>query len=64
MSKVSIQAVPGVPSRLRLVSRVGSYAAILVGILALVGWLLDIPALKSVFPGLTPMKPLTAWRSF
>jgi hypothetical protein len=44
----------------RLFSHAASAAAVLVGSLALLGWLLGIPALKSVLSGLATMKPNTA----
>lgn len=46
--------------RLRSFSRVGSVTAIVVGSLALVGWMLDIAVLKSAIPGLAPMEANTA----
>jgi len=45
---------------LRFVSQAGSVTAIVVGFLVLVGWMLDIAALKSVIPGLATMKANTA----
>jgi two-component system cell cycle sensor histidine kinase/response regulator CckA len=44
----------------RLFSRAASAAAVFVGSLALVGWLLSFPALTSILPGLATMKPNTA----
>jgi two-component system cell cycle sensor histidine kinase/response regulator CckA len=44
----------------RLFSRTASVAAVLVGSLALLGWLLGIPALTSILPGLAHMKPDSA----
>lgn len=45
---------------LRSLSQAGSATAIVVGLLVLVGWINDIPSLKSVLPGLTTMKANTA----
>lgn len=45
---------------LKLVPQAASAAAVLVGGSVLVGWYLDIPALKSVVPGLVTMKANTA----
>ncbi len=45
---------------LRFVSQAGSATAIVVGFLVLVGWMLDIAALKSVIPGLATTKANTA----
>jgi PAS domain S-box-containing protein len=44
----------------QLFSRFCGVTAVLVGSLTLLGWLLGIPALKSVLPGLATMKPNTA----
>ena len=45
---------------LRSLSQAGSATAIVVGLLVLVGWISDIPSLKSVLPGLVTMKANTA----
>src|ERR1039457_4267210 len=44
----------------RLFSRAASILTVLIGSLALLGWLLRIPALTNIFPGLATMKPNTA----
>jgi PAS domain S-box-containing protein len=50
---------PRIPQRLRSASRVVGIAAILGGLIAFVGWALDVPLLESFFPGQLPMKPDT-----
>ncbi|HMF84925.1 MAG TPA: hypothetical protein VK598_01085, partial [Nitrospiraceae bacterium] len=45
---------------LRSLSQTGSAATFMVGFLVLVGWISDIPSLKSVLPSLTTMKANTA----
>lgn len=58
-----IVSTPAEPRDVRngsLFSRVASVAAVLVGSLSLLGWLLAIPALTGIFPGLDTMKPNTA----
>ncbi|MEO6553004.1 MAG: PAS domain-containing protein, partial [Nitrospiraceae bacterium] len=45
---------------LRSLSQAGSVTAIVVGLLVLVGWIADIPFLKSVLPSLPTMKANTA----
>ena len=44
----------------QIVSYLGSGASILVGFAVLLGWVFDLPALKSVVPGLVSMKANTA----
>ena len=41
-------------------ARLCAAAAALLGCLALAGWTFDVVALRGVFPGLTPMNPVTA----
>jgi PAS domain S-box-containing protein len=53
---VSDQIQTEVVSRLKFLSRVASVAVMSTGGLVLIGWLLDIAALKSVWPGLVTMK--------
>ncbi|MGB3635394.1 MAG: PAS domain S-box protein [Rubrobacteraceae bacterium] len=57
---LQIGAVPTMPSRIKFVSRLMGYAAMLVGILVIAGWLLGVEILKSIFPALPAMNPLTA----
>src|ERR1700676_3305874 len=45
---------------LRRVARLCAWAVIVLGGLVLVGWTLDVDALKGVFPHLTAMNPVTA----
>ncbi|HKD37835.1 MAG TPA: histidine kinase dimerization/phospho-acceptor domain-containing protein, partial [Pirellulales bacterium] len=45
---------------LRRIARFCAFAAAAIGLLALVGWMLDVTALRGIFPGLTPMNPATA----
>ena len=42
------------------ISRAAAVAVVLLGCLALVGWIFDIRILKSVFPGFVTMKANTA----
>ena len=59
-SESKIRAVPEIPSRLKFISRMTGYAAVLVGTLAIAGWLLGIEFLKSVLTDLFAMNPLIA----
>jgi PAS domain S-box-containing protein len=59
-SRSRTTAVPGLLSSLRFISQAASAIVILVGCLVLVGWMLDIEALKRVLPGLTATNPTTA----
>jgi len=47
---------PGIVVAARWVSGSAGVVAILVGLLALVGWMIDLAVLKSVIPGLVTMK--------
>ncbi|WP_254566314.1 methyl-accepting chemotaxis protein [Oscillatoria sp. HE19RPO] len=42
------------------ISRIASITVILIGCMVILGWMFDIPTLKSVFPGLVTMKANTA----
>jgi hypothetical protein len=53
-------AASQVPSRLRSFARLGALLAIGVGIVVLLGWSLEVRALKSILPGFAVMKPNTA----
>ena len=55
-----MQSNPHLASSFRLVSRVASLAAIFIGCLVLVGWILNIEILKSVSSGLVAVNPATA----
>jgi hypothetical protein len=49
-----------VADRLDLLSLAANAIVLLVGLLVLVGWIFDVPALQAVVPGLATMKPNTA----
>ena len=51
---------PDLARHCHLIVRGASIAGMMVGILVLVGWLLDIEFLTSIVPGYAPMKPNTA----
>src|SRR5437773_12270974 len=53
---MSDQSLTAVVRWLKFLSRVASVAVMIIGGLVLIGWLLDIASLKSVWPGLVTMK--------
>ena len=57
---MSIHSAPRLNYSLKFFSQVASAIVILVGCLVLVGWMYNITILKSVLPGLVPMKANTA----
>src|SRR6266516_3369655 len=57
---MSDQSLTAVVRWLKFLSRVASVAVMSTGGLVLIGWLLDIALLKSVWPGLVTMKAITA----
>ena len=52
--------LPRVTANLRRLSRVASIIAVVIGLLVLLGWWMNIEALKRILPGLVAMNPTTA----
>src|SRR5436305_2896109 len=55
-----MQPNPALIQRLRTAARVAGYLVLLIGALALAGWILGVEQLKSVVPGVVTMKTNTA----
>ena len=60
MKAAPSQVCSSLITRFRSLSRAFSLVVLLIGTLVFVGWVLDIPTLKSVLPGLVTMKSNTA----
>jgi PAS domain S-box-containing protein len=58
--RLVIRPAPRAVALFRSLSRAAGAAVALVGGLALAGWIFDVTLLKSVLPGLVPMKPSAA----
>ncbi len=54
---MSGQPHPSISDRLETLSQVAAFLSLFGGLLALAGWMLGAPLLKSFFPGQLPMKP-------
>ena len=52
--------VPRFVDTLRTIAATSSFVATLIGVVVLIGWSLDVEALKRFIPGLTAMNPATA----
>src|SRR5207253_6251901 len=56
--RVNISGTPSTPEhRSRLFACVGALSVGLLGVVSLIGWCLNVEALKSIVPGAAPMKP-------
>jgi signal transduction histidine kinase len=58
--KKTVQSNSDIISKFKTISRASSIIVILIGVIALIGWMFDITALKSVVSGLPNMMPNTA----
>ena len=55
---MNISGTPSTPEhRSRLFARVGALSVGFLGVVSLIGWCLNVEALKSIVPGAAPMKP-------